>query len=70
VVDDYALPTSFHSVLVISIHDQLFDFRAHFPEEGVLSRIAGFSNEHDDGARCMGRVDESVKRGGSHGELE
>jgi SWI/SNF-related matrix-associated actin-dependent regulator of chromatin subfamily B protein 1 len=56
VVDDYALPTSFHSVIVKSIHDQLSDFRAHFPEE----------DEHDgknvhDAVRCMERMDESDK---------
>ena len=57
VVDDYALPTSFHSVIVKSIHDQLSDFRAHFPEE----------DEHDDGkdvhdgVTCIGRMDEADK---------
>jgi hypothetical protein len=52
VVDDYALPT-----IAKLIHDQLSNFRTHFPEE----------DEHDDGMdvhdglRCMGRMDESNK---------
>jgi SWI/SNF-related matrix-associated actin-dependent regulator of chromatin subfamily B member 1 len=35
VVEDYSLPTSYHSVIVKSIQDQLSDFKAHsnlFPE--------------------------------------
>jgi SWI/SNF-related matrix-associated actin-dependent regulator of chromatin subfamily B protein 1 len=55
VVDDYTLPTSYHSVIVKSIQDQLSDFKAHsslFPDgdegeaivEDVLC-VGGLSEE-------------------------
>jgi hypothetical protein len=66
VADDYALPSLPHSVIVKSIHDQPSDFRAHFPD----------GDEHDDGkavhdwARCMGGMDEGLRRVVSRGELD